>query len=227
MPAGGAEQVSLEDAARDWIRRPTPAPGTSTSPNSVNQPAAPAAMASLFGVAQPHPPQKALVTPLEARLHQRFGFTHWAGVRLELSPEAELSRTSCVVCVITDHCVQRSVRAARHYVLARRHLLLSGDAEAAARFLVEMQRAVGRPDERDMFLAQAVLELLALGRRLAAAHLFAHFLRAHPDLCPTPAAPAARAASAQPRPPFVSPLLDFLYLLLLAIDRLVLYYVFA
>ena len=86
MPAGGAEQVSLEDAARDWIRGPTPAPGTSTAPNSASQPAVPAAMASLFGVAQPHPPQKALVTPLEARLHQRFGFTHWAGVLLELSP---------------------------------------------------------------------------------------------------------------------------------------------
>ena len=115
------------------------------------------------------------------------------------------------------------VLAARHYVLARPHLLLSGDAEAAACFLVDMQRAFGRPDERDMFLAQAVLELLALGRRLAAAHLFAHFLRAHPDLCPTPVTLAARAASSQPRPPFASPLLDFLYLLLLSIDRLVFY----
>lgn len=120
------------------------------------------------------------------------------------------------------------VRAARHYILARRHMLLSGDAEAAARFLVDMQRSVGRPDERDLFLAQAVLELLALGRRLAAAHLFAHFVRAHPDLCSSSTsstrAPAGRSAQ-QPRPPFASPLLDFLYLLLLAVDRHVLFHV--
>lgn len=76
MPAGGAEQLSLEETTHDWIRELNKA--TSSSTSTFSAAAAPAPLA-LFGGAQPHPPQKSRVSPLEARLHQRFGFTHWAG----------------------------------------------------------------------------------------------------------------------------------------------------
>lgn len=77
MPAGGAEQLSLEETAHDWIRELNKATSSSTSTSTAA--AAPPSPLALFGGAQPNPPQKSRVSPLEARLHQRFGFTHWAG----------------------------------------------------------------------------------------------------------------------------------------------------
>ena len=72
--------------------------------------------------------------------------------------------------------------------------------------LVELHLLRGYPSEVDLFLAQAVLQYLCLQKKVAAHDVFQKYTTQHPNI------------KKQKGPPFFLPLLNFLWLLLSAID---------
>ena len=75
--------------------------------------------------------------------------------------------------------------------------------------LVEIQVELGYHSEIDIFVTQAVLQLLCIRNLGIASSLFDNYLEQHPLL--------------SNQPPFKYPLLNFTWLLLLAIQRLEFY----
>lgn len=89
--------------------------------------------------------------------------------------------------------------------LARRHFLLSNDGQRAGAFLAAYQSAQGYTCEIDMFCAQACLQFLANSKRPAARDCLQSYAMEH--------------AGVEPKvPPYSSPLLNFVWLLLLAVE---------
>uniref|UniRef100_A0A2P2I207 Golgi to ER traffic protein 4 homolog n=1 Tax=Hirondellea gigas TaxID=1518452 RepID=A0A2P2I207_9CRUS len=96
----------------------------------------------------------------------------------------------------------------KQYALARYHYLRSDDSSGCATLLIELHLLKGYPSEVDLFLAQAVLQYLCLQKKVQASKLFEAYTASHPDITGTP-----------PGPPYLLPLLNFLWFLLLAVEK--------
>lgn len=95
----------------------------------------------------------------------------------------------------------------KNYAESRLHFVYSGDSgENVALMLVEYQRAEGFPAEVDLMIAQFVLQVLAAERKQLAKVAFKVYTSRHP-------------AIGGLEPPFLKPLLNFIFFLLSAIDN--------
>lgn len=92
----------------------------------------------------------------------------------------------------------------QNYSESRYHFLHSSDGEGCALMLVEYSAARGFRSEVDMFVAQAVLQFLCLKNKNSASVVFSTYTEKHPSI--------------EKGPPFVQPLLNFIWFLLLAVD---------
>uniref|UniRef100_A0A8C1LRJ1 Golgi to ER traffic protein 4 homolog n=2 Tax=Cyprinus carpio TaxID=7962 RepID=A0A8C1LRJ1_CYPCA len=92
----------------------------------------------------------------------------------------------------------------QNYSESRYHFLHSSDGEGCAQMLVEYSSAQGFHGEVDMFVAQAVLQFLCLKNKTSALVVFTTYTQKHPSI--------------EKGPPYVQPLLNFLWFLLLAVD---------
>nr|XP_013223143.2 Golgi to ER traffic protein 4 homolog isoform X3 [Columba livia] len=88
-----------------------------------------------------------------------------------------------------------------HQLLA---ITLWKDGEGCANMLVEYSSSRGYRSEVDMFVAQAVLQFLCLKNKTSASVVFTTYTQKHPSI--------------EKGPPFVQPLLNFIWFLLLAVD---------
>jgi len=91
----------------------------------------------------------------------------------------------------------------KKYPEARQHFLQSCDGQGCGNMLVEFHLGKGFNTEYDLFIAQTVLQYLCLKKLLEAANVFKTYTKNHPSI--------------KSEPPFSHPLLNFLWLLLLAI----------
>ncbi|XP_071521488.1 Golgi to ER traffic protein 4 homolog [Panulirus ornatus] len=94
----------------------------------------------------------------------------------------------------------------KNYGSARFHYLRSEDGGGCADMLVELHLLRGYPSEVDLFLTQAVLQYLCLQKKVAASEVFETYTKKHPNI------------TKQRGPPFILPLLNFLWLLLSTIE---------
>lgn len=95
----------------------------------------------------------------------------------------------------------------KNYAESRLHFVYSGDSgENVALMLVEYHLSVGFPGEVDLMIAQFVLQVLAAERKQLAAVAFKVYTARHP-------------AIEGLQPPFLKPLLNFIFFLLSAIDN--------
>ncbi|XP_056286176.1 Golgi to ER traffic protein 4 homolog isoform X3 [Pseudoliparis swirei] len=92
----------------------------------------------------------------------------------------------------------------QNYSESRYHFLHSSDGESCAKMLVEYSSSQGFRSEVDMFVAQAVLQFLCLKNKNGASVVFSAYTEKHPSI--------------EKGPPFVQPLLNFIWFLLLAVD---------
>ncbi|XP_015420474.1 PREDICTED: Golgi to ER traffic protein 4 homolog [Myotis davidii] len=104
----------------------------------------------------------------------------------------------------------------QNYCESRYHFLHSADGEGCAHMLVEYSTSRGFRSEVDMFVAQAVLQqlffagpvisrlFLCLKNKSSASVVFTTYTQKHPSI--------------EDGPPFVQPLLNFIWFLLLALD---------
>uniref|UniRef100_A0AAQ4P7J0 Golgi to ER traffic protein 4 homolog n=1 Tax=Gasterosteus aculeatus aculeatus TaxID=481459 RepID=A0AAQ4P7J0_GASAC len=92
----------------------------------------------------------------------------------------------------------------QNYSESRYHFLHSTDGEGCAQMLVEYSTSRGFRSEVDMFVAQAVLQFLCLKNKNGASVVFSTYTEKHPSI--------------EKGPPFVQPLLNFIWFLLLAVD---------
>ncbi|XP_059144290.1 Golgi to ER traffic protein 4 homolog [Physella acuta] len=92
----------------------------------------------------------------------------------------------------------------RNYAQARYHYIHSTDGEACAQMLLEFHRTQGYPSEVDMFITQAVLQYLCLQNKATASVCFEVYTQKHPEISQTP--------------PYSLPLLNFIWMLLIALD---------
>lgn len=92
----------------------------------------------------------------------------------------------------------------QNYSESRYHFLHSSDGEGCAQMLVEFSASRGFRSEVDMFVAQAVLQFLCLKNKNSASVVFSTYTEKHPSI--------------EKGPPFVQPLLNFIWFLLLAVD---------
>uniref|UniRef100_A0A9L0TQE0 Guided entry of tail-anchored proteins factor 4 n=1 Tax=Equus caballus TaxID=9796 RepID=A0A9L0TQE0_HORSE len=92
----------------------------------------------------------------------------------------------------------------QNYCESRYHFLHSTDGEGCANMLVEYSTSRGFRSEVDMFVAQAVLQFLCLKNKSSASVVFTTYTQKHPSI--------------EGGPPFVQPLLNFIWFLLLAVD---------
>lgn len=93
----------------------------------------------------------------------------------------------------------------QNYVQARHHYIHSQDGKGCAELLIEFQLTKGYKYETDLFIAQTVLQLLCLRNRITANQTFTTYTENHPRIKKT-------------GPPFLLPLLNFIWFLLQAIE---------
>nr|XP_014338625.1 PREDICTED: Golgi to ER traffic protein 4 homolog [Bos mutus] len=108
------------------------------------------------------------------------------------------------VCTARSWPLPRALSAEQNYCESRYHFLHSSDGEGCANMLVEYSTARGFRSEVDMFVAQAVLQFLCLKNKSSASVVFTTYTQKHPSI--------------EGGPPFVQPLLNFIWFLLLAVD---------
>ncbi|MCL4143283.1 UNVERIFIED_CONTAM: hypothetical protein GTU68_022241, partial [Idotea baltica] len=94
----------------------------------------------------------------------------------------------------------------KNYTCARYHYIRSGDGSGCGTMLVELHLLRGYPSEVDLFLAQAVFQYLCLQKKVEASDVFETYTQKHPTI------------KEQKGPPFLLPLINFLWLLLSAIE---------
>ncbi|XP_033630590.1 Golgi to ER traffic protein 4 homolog [Asterias rubens] len=92
----------------------------------------------------------------------------------------------------------------KNYLEARYHFLHSYDGEGCATMLIEYHVANGYPSEVDMFVAQAVFQYLCLKNKACATLTFHIYTEKHPAI--------------ESGPPFILPLLNFLWFMLMAVE---------
>ncbi|KXJ75372.1 hypothetical protein RP20_CCG011847 [Aedes albopictus] len=88
---------------------------------------------------------------------------------------------------------------------ARHHFLLSKDGAGCGHMLIQLSQTKGFPSEMDLFIAQVILQQLCLKETSTAAETFATYTKYHPKI-------------ACSEPPFITPLLNFIFFLLRAIE---------
>lgn len=88
---------------------------------------------------------------------------------------------------------------------ARHHFLLSKDGSGCGQMLIELSQTKGFSNEIDLFVAQVVLQQLCLKEITSAASTFNTYTKFHPKI-------------GQTNPPFVLPLLNFVFFLLKIIE---------
>lgn len=88
---------------------------------------------------------------------------------------------------------------------ARHHFLLSKDGNGCGQMLIELSQRKGYPNEIDLFVAQVVLQQLCLKEISSAVETFQTYTKYHPKICRTD-------------PPFIMPLLNFVFFLLKIIE---------
>lgn len=96
----------------------------------------------------------------------------------------------------------------KNYVQARHHYLYSSDGKGCAKLLIEFQMTQGYCCEVDLFIAQAVLQFLCLSNKNTASQTFNNYTKEHPRINKS-------------GPPYLFPLLNFIWFLLQAIERYV------
>lgn len=97
----------------------------------------------------------------------------------------------------------------KNFAESRQHFVYSSDSGLdCALMLVEYQTTLGYPSEVDLFIGQFVLQVLCVRNKSMADQTFHAYTSRHPSIN-------------SPNPPFLLPLLNFLWFLLLAIDRYV------
>lgn len=89
---------------------------------------------------------------------------------------------------------------------ARHHFLLSKDGSGCGQMLIELSQTKGFPKETDLFIAQVVLQQLCLKEISSASDTFNTYIKFHPKISRTD-------------PPFVMPLLNFVFFLLKIIEN--------
>ncbi|UYV76334.1 GET4 [Cordylochernes scorpioides] len=94
----------------------------------------------------------------------------------------------------------------KNYSQARYHFIHSTDGNNCATMLIEYHVNRGYPNELDLFIAQAVLQYLCLSNKSCASVVFWTYIENHPEMV-------------NKGPPFLLPLLNFLWFLLLAVDE--------
>lgn len=98
----------------------------------------------------------------------------------------------------------------KNYAQARHHFIYSKDGRSCAKFLIEFQQSQGFKSEDDLFIAQAVLQYLCLKNIITANQTFTSYTEQHPRI-------------RRGGPPYLLPLLNFLWFLLQAIERYLLH----
>lgn len=93
----------------------------------------------------------------------------------------------------------------KNYAQSKYHFIHSTDGDGCATMLVEYHCTKGYPNEVDLFIAQAVFQYLCLKNKATATIAFHAYAQKHPKV--------------NPGPPFLLPLLNFLWFLLPAIDN--------
>lgn len=96
-----------------------------------------------------------------------------------------------------------------------------GHLENCATFLIEYQLECGYACEVDLFVAQAVLQLLASHKPPVAQSLFDAYTLHHPripGISSCPLLPPSNPSDPLDGPPYESPLLNFVWLLLLSVE---------
>lgn len=88
---------------------------------------------------------------------------------------------------------------------ARHHFLLSKDGTGCGQMLVELSQTKGFPKEIDLFIVQVVLQQLCLKESASAMETFQTYTKYHPKISRTD-------------PPFIMPLLNFVFFLLKIIE---------
>lgn len=94
-----------------------------------------------------------------------------------------------------------------NFTSSHRHFLHSRDGVAYATMLIELQTTRGFKSEIDLFITQAVLQILCLKNKEMAKDTFMEYTRSHPSI------------KNSKGPPYLFPLLNFLWLLLKAIEE--------
>ncbi|KAF7406370.1 hypothetical protein HZH68_005739 [Vespula germanica] len=92
----------------------------------------------------------------------------------------------------------------KNYLMARQHFIYSKDGSGCAAMLVELHEQRGYSNEIDLFIAQAVLQYLCLQNKKTAQEVFNSYTSRHPKI--------------NSGPPYLLPLLNFLFFLLKTID---------
>ncbi|KAG5892853.1 hypothetical protein JTB14_022174 [Gonioctena quinquepunctata] len=93
----------------------------------------------------------------------------------------------------------------KNYAQARHHFIYSQDGKSCAKLLIEFQRTQGFKGEADLFIAQAVLQYLCLKNKNTANQTFTSYTEQHPRI-------------RKSGPPYLLPLLNFIWFLLQAIE---------
>jgi len=97
----------------------------------------------------------------------------------------------------------------KNYAQARFHFVHSHSGESCGLMLVEYSTSRGFPSEVDLFITQAVLQYLCLSNLPTATVAFKIYTANHPGIR-SPSEPPV----SNPRPPFLMPLLNFVWFLL-------------
>lgn len=92
----------------------------------------------------------------------------------------------------------------KNYVVARYHFLHSNDGSSFAMMLVEIHTGQGYPNEVDLFITQVVLQYLCLQNKATAFDAFHCYTAKHPHI--------------KSGPPYLEPLLNFIWFLLKAVE---------
>ncbi|XP_018323696.1 Golgi to ER traffic protein 4 homolog [Agrilus planipennis] len=93
----------------------------------------------------------------------------------------------------------------KSYAQARHHFMYSKDGQSCAKLLIEIQTTQGYQGEIDLFIAQTVLQYLCLRNKNTANQTFSSYTKEHPRI-------------RKSGPPYLLPLLNFLWFLLQTIE---------
>lgn len=96
--------------------------------------------------------------------------------------------------------------SSKRYSESRQNFLHSCDGDGCGKMLIEFQSSKGLANEVDLFIVSTVLQYLVLKKHVVAAWALKAYTENHPQI------------NSQ-KPPFRHPLLNFIWLLLLAIEQ--------
>ncbi|XP_044252427.1 Golgi to ER traffic protein 4 homolog [Tribolium madens] len=102
-------------------------------------------------------------------------------------------------------CIAQVYWNEKNYFQARHHYIYSKDGQGCAKLLIEFQSTQGFQCEADLFIAQAVFQYLCLSNKITAYQTFTSYTEQHPRI-------------KRSGPPYLLPLLNFIFFLLQAIE---------